>query len=236
MRDPSPDAFIVRILGPDGRPAGVGTLVTERRVVTCAHVVNAALGLDPRQQKQPDAPVTLDFPLAGGALTLTATVERWLPPPREGAAGDDIAGLGLASEGTLEGTAAARLAVDTPRSGRAVRVFGYPAGRPDGGWVEAAVRGPVGGGRLQLDSDSALRVQQGFSGSPVFDEGIGRVVGIIAAAPLGSAERDSYAIGADRLRPAWPEVLAGHWQRTAGPTRNMGRNRTELTILHVSDT
>ena len=34
---------------------------------------------------------------------------------------------------------------------------------------------------IQRDSGSALRVQQGFSGSPVFDDGIGRVVGIIAS-------------------------------------------------------
>src|SRR5689334_11130151 len=134
MTDPSPDGFIARILGPDGKPAGVGTLVTERHVVTCAHVVNVALGMDPRQQRQPDGTVTLDFPLAGAAPTLTATVERWLPPPREGAAGDDIAGLVL-SEALPPRTATARLSVDMPRPGRAVRVFGYPSGRPDGGWV-----------------------------------------------------------------------------------------------------
>ena len=29
MTDPSPDVFIARILGPDGRPVGVGALVSE---------------------------------------------------------------------------------------------------------------------------------------------------------------------------------------------------------------
>ena len=239
MADSSPGTFIARILGQDGRPVGVGALVTERHVVTCAHVVNTALGLSAREQGQPTGTVALDFPLArtsdrGGPATLRATVERWLPPPREGAAGDDIAGLVLVDGHAPEGAAAARLAVDAPRAGRTVRVFGYPAGRPDGGWVEAAVRGLVGGGRLQLDSDSALRIQQGFSGSPVFDDGIDRVVGLIASAPLGAAERDSYAIGADRLRLAWPEALAGRWQRAGSPPRD--RDRAELTILHVSDT
>jgi hypothetical protein len=95
MPDPAPDTFIVRILGPVGRPVGVGALVGERHVVTCAHVVNTALGLDVRSQGQPDGPVALDFPLASGTPALRAAVERWLPPPREGAAGDDIAGLVL---------------------------------------------------------------------------------------------------------------------------------------------
>ena len=228
---------MVRILGPDGGPVGLGALVTGRRIVTCAHVVNAALGLEARAQGQPTGTVAVDFPLARPvAATLTATVERWLPPPREGVTGDDIAGLVLTGEGAPEGTSPARLAVDAARPGRAVRVFGYPAGRPDGGWVTAAIRGPVGGGRLQLDSDSdsALQVRRGFSGSPVFDEGIGRVVGLVAAAPAGTAERDSYAIGVDRLRLAWPEVLAGRWQRADGAARDSGRD--QLTILHVSDT
>ena len=99
--------------------------------------------------------------------------------------------------------------------------------------MDAAIRGPVGGGRLQLDSDSALRVQRGYSGSPVFDNDIRRVVGLIASAPSGSSDRDSYAISTDQLRMAWPEVLAGHWQRASGSTRS--RSRAELTILHISD-
>ena len=47
MADPSPDTFIVRILGPGALPVGVGALVGPRQILTCAHVVNAALGLDP---------------------------------------------------------------------------------------------------------------------------------------------------------------------------------------------
>ncbi len=236
VAESSPDGFIVRILGPGGGPVGLGALVTGRHIVTCAHVVNAALGLDARAQGQPTGTVALDFPLAGpgGSPALRATVERWLPPPREGVTGDDVAGLALVGEVAPAGNAAARLAVDAPRPGRAVRVFGYPAGRPDGGWVEAAIRGPVGSGRLQLDSDSALRVQRGFSGSPVFDDAIGRVVGLVALAPAGASDRDSYAIGVDRLRLAWPEVLGGRWQHAGGAVQ--GRGRDELTILHVSDT
>jgi hypothetical protein len=45
VTDPSPGAFIARILGPGGRPAGAGALLAERHVVTCAHVVNTVNGV-----------------------------------------------------------------------------------------------------------------------------------------------------------------------------------------------
>jgi predicted phosphodiesterase len=58
--------FVVRVLTPDGRTAGVGVLVGPQHVLTCAHVVNVALGrADLRDQAPPVASdvVGLDFPL-----------------------------------------------------------------------------------------------------------------------------------------------------------------------------
>jgi WD40 repeat protein/3',5'-cyclic AMP phosphodiesterase CpdA len=248
MPDPLPDVFIVRILGPGAQPVGLGALVDDLHVVTCAHVVNAALGLTARAQPQPADPVMVDFPLAQQRRAAAdhppceAVVARWLPPPRDGAAGDDLAGLRLAGPAPA-GAAPAQLAVNTPPAGRTVRVFGYPGvpPRPDGVWVTTTVRGRVGSGQLQLDSgpDSALRVQPGFSGSPVFDDTTGRVVGLLASAAAGRAqERDSYAIGVDRLRLAWPEILNPRWQRTSSSAQADGslvRGHRELTVLHLSD-
>ncbi|MDQ3886332.1 MAG: trypsin-like peptidase domain-containing protein, partial [Actinomycetota bacterium] len=227
---------VVRVLDPSGRTVGVGVLVGPREVVTCAHVVNAALGRDHGAQDQPVAEVTVAF-AAGDGPRLPAGVRRWLPPPRTGAVGDDIAGLVLADLPT--GATPARLATNLPARGRVVDVFGFPGSppRPHGAWVEAAVRGRIGGAHLQLDSttDTALRIQPGFSGSPVFDRSTGRVVGLLAATPpAGSGERDSYAITADQLRLAWPEILDPRHGRVRGrPTR--GRGVSELTVLHVSD-
>lgn len=230
MSGAGPEAFTVRILRADGVAVGIGALVSDRHVVTCAHVVNAALGLDKQEQAKPTRIVALDFPWLDGAPQVQASVELWLPPRREGAAGDDIAGLTLSGSGRApEGAVPARLAVDLPRPGRTVRVFGVPASRlPHGNWVKVEVQGAVPGGRLQLDSISAQRVEEGFSGSPVFDAEIGQVVGLIALAPVRATERDSYAIGAERLRLAWPEVLD---PRNVHSTLDGDRTRT---ILHVS--
>ena len=235
-----PDTFVARVLGPSGRAVGVGVLISERRIITCAHVVNSALGLETRNQIRPDSTVQVDFPLvAADSGPLAASVTEWLPPPRAGAAGDDIAGLELVFGPAPVETRPARFAVETPRVGRSVRVFGYPGmpPRPIGTWVATMVRGRVGGGRFQLDSgpDSTLQIQPGFSGSPVVDDDIGRVVGLLAEAPPGQGRnRDSYAIGTDRLRLAWPEALAPNWQRRGA--QGQDQSRGELTILHISDT
>jgi hypothetical protein len=63
--------------------------------------VNAALDLDLRAQGKPGRTVQIAFPFLPGAMgkTVSATVKIWRPPPKPGAAGDDIAGLLI--EGSL---------------------------------------------------------------------------------------------------------------------------------------
>ncbi|MDG4830309.1 pentapeptide repeat-containing protein [Solwaraspora sp. WMMD1047] len=261
MAEPDPAPFIVSFLGPSGEPVGVGVLVGPRQVLTCAHVVNTALGLPVTRSAQPDTPVRLRFPMRqpADAVPLLARVVRWVPPPDGRRPGDDIAGLELVDADPPAGTEPAKLLVNMPRDGHELRVFGFPGRppRPDGGWVRTAYRGRVGGDRIQLESgrDAALRVQPGFSGSPVFDDVSGRVVGIVAMAPpAATGDRDSYAIAPDRLRRTWPEVLdrrassrrpgsgrpgrivePGRPGRRLGVDGPTGAGLDRLTVLHVSD-
>jgi WD40 repeat protein/3',5'-cyclic AMP phosphodiesterase CpdA len=235
--------FLVRLITISGATAGVGVLVGSREIVTCAHVVNTALGREQRAQERPDGVVAVAFPLlakhGGLAPAGLARVVRWVPPPRQGAAGDDLAGLLLEVDVTTAGATPARLALVTPPPGRLVDVFGYPGvpPRPDGGWVEATLRLPVGGGQLQLDgrTQSALRIQPGYSGSPVVDRSAGRVIGLISTAPRpGSGDTDSYAISAERLVSLWPEVLDPDGVASRANSGQRGP-RPELTVLHLSD-
>ncbi|MGV9384989.1 WD40 domain-containing protein [Nonomuraea sp. NPDC003707] len=179
-------------------------LVGEREVVTCAHVVNSALERDLRSQDAPDDIIKVSFPLIANDLQRKARVIRWFPPNPSGVSGDDLAVLQL-TDSLPRGAAPAHIDASAPGPGQIVDIFGYPGvpPRPDGGWVEAVVRGLVGGGRVQLDGSegSALRVQPGFSGSPVIDRAGGGLVGLLVAAPRGaSGERDSYAIAVNRIR------------------------------------
>ena len=109
MPSGSAEGFTVRVLktGSD-QTAGIGFLVTDRHIVTCAHVVNAALGRDPREQSKPagNVRVQIEFPKlggVGGTPSRGCEVLEWRPPSRSGAsAGEDIAGLVLA-KGDLAG-------------------------------------------------------------------------------------------------------------------------------------
>jgi WD40 repeat protein/3',5'-cyclic AMP phosphodiesterase CpdA len=236
MADQPNSGLAVRVLDANGNTAGVGVLVGQREILTCAHVVNVALGRDRRAQDQPAGEDVVEFAVGDGP-PLRARVQRWLPPPRTGAIGDDIAGLVVTNTELPPGLVPARLAVNPPARGRVVDVFGYPGDppRPQGGWVAATVRGQIGGRHLQLDShpDNALRIQPGFSGSPVYDRSTSRVVGLLTTAPpAASGARDSYAITADRLRLAWPEVLDPRRGPVSGWVAHGG---SELVVLHVSD-
>jgi WD40 repeat protein len=189
-------------------------LIGAREIVTCAHVVNAALERDLDSRAVPAEPVEITFPLTGGRWPIKVRVAQWFPPTPDGEVNDDLAVLLLGR--TPNGAVPARLAAGAYRPGHGADVFGYPGvpPRPDGSWVPVAVRGVVGGGLLQLDASSsaALRVQPGFSGGPVIDSETGEVIGLLQTAPpVRSGDRDSYAIPAGRiaaLRGAGPDAQA----------------------------
>jgi hypothetical protein len=98
------EGFVVRLLRAGlVVPAGVGFVVGDRYILTCAHVVNTALGRLQRDQEAPGAEVRVqvDFPLLGdpeGAPLRSCRVAVWAPPPASGVAGGDVAGLVLVGE------------------------------------------------------------------------------------------------------------------------------------------
>lgn len=194
--------------------AGVGVLVDERHIVTCAHVVNTALG-SPDQLDQADKTgqrVAIEFPLLAGMGMREAVVETWLPPPQSGVGEGDLAVLVLQKGDLPGGAKPAELALERVPS--PVSVFGYP-GKPSprggGGFSPQHLVGAAAGGMLQLDRsrDAALAAQPGYSGSPVFDDD-NRVVGLFVAAPKPNRNdplpRDTYAIPARQLARALPEI------------------------------
>ncbi|MFJ2510086.1 trypsin-like peptidase domain-containing protein [Streptomyces griseoviridis] len=206
---PGAAGWRARIHGREGAGvAGAGLLLTERTVLTCAHVVEAALRL-PDADRPPEGTVRVDFPAAedGGAVPARVAEGGWLrrPPAL------DLAVLELA-EPPPPSAVAAPVAVGGAETGAQVTLFGHPAAVPDGLWTRGRVAG-AGGPHArwrQIDGLDAVGapVERGFSGAGVWDLGQGRVVGVLAAVLVTrrtdgpGGPRVSWMIPLDVLDPA----------------------------------
>ncbi|MGH4010850.1 MAG: trypsin-like peptidase domain-containing protein [Pseudonocardiaceae bacterium] len=200
----APDTAIVRVLDGAGRPVGAGCLVGPRQVLTCAHVVARALGLpDGDTASAPRGDVMVDFPLVAPGRHRVGQVEVWIPtqPDETG----DIAGLVL-TEVAPGGTAPARLVMAEDVWDHPFRAFGFPPGRDTGEWARGLLLGRGTNGLIQGDDDrnSGFSIGPGFSGTPVWDEKDGGVVGIAVASEARPSARTSYLLPMKTLVQLWP--------------------------------
>ncbi|MEU9716318.1 trypsin-like peptidase domain-containing protein [Streptomyces sp. NPDC047976] len=181
---------IVRVAGPAG-PVGVGFLVAPGLALTCAHVVADALGAPRTQVPAPTGVLTLDRPLSGASRPVPAEVEHWVPLRADGTG--DIAVLRLGTP--VAGAGALAMASPTSVWDHPVRVAGFPAAFPGGVWHAGRLRGWTAENWVQLSGadQQGVPVDRGFSGSPVWDEEAGAVVGMVVAAQL-SGDRQSFVI------------------------------------------
>lgn len=187
---------IARVLDGRGMVVGAGFLIRPDTVVTCAHVVSVALGRDPADDRLPPEPLLIDFPMSrerhGRRPTAMARVSRWSPIRGDGTG--DIALL------KLDTAAPSRSGVPPLRGGGGLwgheyRVLGFPADMIDGVWTTGRIRGAQGTGWLQLQGAATDQcIDEGYSGSPVWDGTAGAVVGITVARARDRATTTAYVI------------------------------------------
>lgn len=175
---------ILSVLGPTGRRAvGSGVLLPGRRFMTCAHVVNCALGKEMLAKERPEsktADVRVLVHVPGGPLERAAQLRVWIPPSSSASSLEwdgDLAVLDL--DGDLPAD------VLPPR------------------WQAMAERQPVrtwhGGGHAATFADAHVKscdgrigyfdgeptgaaVEHGYSGGPLWWGEQEAVVGLVAAA------------------------------------------------------
>jgi WD40 repeat protein len=201
---------LVRILDPlDQRPAGFGLLASRTKIVTCAHVVAGALREPHTLTEPPKRPVLLDFPLISPGEYLSARVHTWVRMEEDGAG--DIAGLLL--EGSLpDGAAPHVLARDDSVGNHPVGVYGYQWQlKGAAGWVSGKIIGSSTNKLLQIgmpERVDGLRIQRGFSGSPVWDAATGRVIGLVNRAARPDKAWYANAITGRTVLARWPDLRA----------------------------
>ncbi|GII60338.1 hypothetical protein Skr01_04230 [Sphaerisporangium krabiense] len=179
----------VRVHGPRGI-CGAGVLLDPHHVLTCAHVVNTALGRPPDASEPPADPIELDFPFTADGHRVSASVAAGGWFPIQGDERGDVAVLTLAAPAP-DGAAPAVFHERAER-GTAVHAYGYPPGVDTGVWAVSYEVGDPGGPEwIQLDATRPIgrRIEHGFSGAAVERLDDGRVVGIVVTEdPTGTAK------------------------------------------------
>jgi WD40 repeat protein len=195
---------VVRIYSNNGKVIGAGCLVSEKHILTCAHVVADALGLPRNTTGIPDALITLDFPLLAAKQYLKAKVVFWQPVNPDAEA-EDIAGLEL--ENSLPQMAQpAKFITSEDLWGHPFRVLGFPSGQPNGVSASGVLRGRVANAWVQLEDikQAGYRLEPGFSGAPIWDEELQGVAGIAVAAEMNRPEaKTAFIIPTQVLIKAW---------------------------------
>jgi len=205
---------------------GAGFLVSHKHIITCAHVVAYALGIDAKSPEMPSTEVCFDFPRVATKQILKATVVFWRPKnPKESE--EDIAGLELL-ELPPDSAKPVRLVTSEDLWGHSFRVLGFPEGKSNGVWADGQLRGAIANGWLQVEDvrGPGYRLEEGFSGAPVWDETLQGVAGMAVAADKKRPEaKAAFIISVKVLIKAW-DVLA---QRAidACPYRGLSAFREE---------
>jgi hypothetical protein len=225
-------ASIVCILAADGTVVGAGFLASDRNLLTCAHVVAQALGIPEDSTGIPTGQVQLTFPLLSSAEVLTGRVVCWRPvqpdtvhPPAED---EDIAVLAL-DHGPPGDSRPARLVKAGDLWGHPFRAFGFPTGHDNGTWATGVLRAEVAGGWVQIEDvkQTGYFVAPGFSGTPIWDEHAGGVVGMVVGAEKRADIRAAFFIPVTRLIQAWPDL--DHQAIPSSPYRGLFAFREQDT-------
>ena len=216
---------VVRVLDDAGEPVGAGFLLGPDVVATCAHVVADATRTDPYSAAPPEGAVRLDFPLLADGASRSARVARWLPIAADGTG--DIAVLQLDAPAPL-GARMPPLRRIEALWDHPFRVLGFPEGLADGVWTTGRIRGAQGTRWFQLQASVGDQpIVGGFSGSPVWDETTGAVVGMTVATDASGATTTAYLIPIDQVLGADPELLPC-------PYRGLEDRPHSTTIAHAS--
>ncbi|MGP8303909.1 VMAP-C domain-containing protein [Streptomyces inhibens] len=174
----------------DGKTAGAGIVLAPHHLLTCAHVVNDALGKELFDGSRPDG-ATLRVQVHGpsGARVHEARPVHWIPPRRldgsDGAPGrgelewaGDLAVLRF----TTELSAPAPPEFRPMRMGQSVRAWHGSA--LTGSYADVRVKSCDGRVGYMDGTLSGMAIGPAYSGGPLWSDADGAVVGLVAACVL----------------------------------------------------
>jgi hypothetical protein len=198
-------ACVARFRNPSGEVCGAGFLIDPRHVMTCAHVINAALVRGSCSQR-PDEALCLDLPLAGTNMAEAEIVEWHAPVGYEARNASKPSDLAVLRLKDATSAPVARLAQGRPKWGQKFRTFGFPDehGQPANG--ETLEEDAGGWIHFRPIEDYGHLIKPGFSGAPAFATDDDTVLGMIVAIQSGDSSRVAYGEPLRRLQMGWPPM------------------------------
>ncbi|MCI5180449.1 MAG: hypothetical protein D3911_14235, partial [Candidatus Electrothrix sp. AW3_4] len=217
------------------KPVGAGFLVTPQHIITCAHVINDALGRKKHAADRPEAELLLDFPLLTDHPLLRATILQWFPVQEESAVGDreDIAVLQLLSDIPLPAEAQpAPLVLPHEQSffEQRVRMCGFPVGVDNGTYTNGVLQGVNAKGWVEIHHQGSELVEAGFSGTAVWAVAENAVCGMTVSVLNRRNAVVAYMIPASVLLAALPAMEK--LSRPANPYRGLEAFREKDAKLY----
>ena len=200
---------IARIYNTNNVVIGAGFLISNQYLLTCAHVVTAALDLPTETVSKPSKLIQFDFPFINREEKLNAEVDFWLPyqsyqsdPQKIG----DIAGLKLHNKVIPDKVQPICLKTSY-KSNHTFRIFGFPNQRTDGVWAYGTLKDTLPNGWGQMEGqEKGYRVEGGFSGAPIWDDEEKAVVGMAVAEDTNEQRRVAFFLPSQALFSAWTEL------------------------------
>ncbi|WP_169542218.1 trypsin-like peptidase domain-containing protein [Solirubrobacter soli] len=157
-------------------------LLGTRHVLTCAHVVAAALNCESDVLDAPKGQLSVEFPASdtGPGFSATVVPDAWFGVDPAG--GGDVAVLELDADVPCD-CAQPPVLRTAGRIGSQFHAVGFPYGLGKGVEARGSIRGGLGPGwqwrQLEI-AERSYPIEPGFSGTPVWDEQAAAVVGLVA--------------------------------------------------------
>ena len=174
--------------------------------MTCAHVINTAVGRAAEDSTQPTSTVGVIFPFSECDRPIEGKVVLWLPMGTKPVG--DIAVLEFDEDLPADVGVVRFARVEAQLEGVPLMVFGYRAGGEQGNHVSIRLMGATSPDRVQIDGTSVIGafIQGGYSGAAVWDTSLRAVQGMVSAVSANPTDRIGYMIPFSVLEKVWPRL------------------------------
>ena len=211
----------------NGAIVGAGVLIDSRRILTCAHVITNALGLD-KVREAPVEAVRIDFPQCEREERRMARVIAggWFSENDSA----DIAVLEIDGDDLAHVIPAPLRPAPNPDE-QMIYALGHPAGYDNGIWARARLIASGGVNRewvqIEAFSDIGKRIQKGYSGAGVWDEQKKAVIGCVIAADRAETDRVAWMIPVQNIARYWRDLEILFQGNTGQVEHNLKARRSQ---------